>query len=114
MHCTSHLADKILKIIHGTNLCGQYKKYGGSRPIAAGRLEPVGMFRSDGKRSHGISLIPLNKANCLVLDAICVDTLAASYIHSTKVKAGGAAETAVLKKETYKRLLEKIIPTIYR
>lgn len=61
-------------------------------------LEPVGLFRDDGKRLDGMTLTPWSKGSCLVWDATCVDTLAASYINMTKVKAGRAAEQAALKK----------------
>ena len=44
----------------------------------------------------------------MVWDATCVDTLAASYINKTKIKAGSAAEKAALKKHNlYKAVKER-------
>lgn len=71
-------------------------------------LEPIGLFRDDGKRPDGMSLIAWNKGKCLVWDATCVDTLAKSYIETTKVTAGRAAETQALKKRRkYNTIIEK-------
>jgi len=72
------------------------------------KLEPEGLFRDDGKRLDGMTLIPWKRGSCLVWDATCVDTLAASYINISKVKAGRAAERAALKKHNlYKAIKEK-------
>ncbi len=45
-----------------------------------------------------MSLIAWSKGKCLAWDATCVDTLAKSYIVTTKVTAGGAAEMQAKKK----------------
>ena len=74
------------------------------------KLEPDGLFRDDGKRLDGLTLIPWKRGCCLAWDATCVDTLAASYINISKVKAGRAAERAALKKHNlYKAVKEKNI-----
>jgi hypothetical protein len=62
--------------------------------------EPTGLVRSDGKRPDGLSLIPWREGRCLVWDVTVADTTAASYLHSTSVTAGSAAESAARRKET--------------
>jgi hypothetical protein len=61
-------------------------------------LEPSGLFRDDGKRPDGLTLIPWAKGRCLVWDATCVDTLAACYVPVTSKTAGAAAAAAETKK----------------
>ena len=41
------------------------------------RLEPSGLYRSDGKRPDGISIVPWKCGQLLVWDAMCLDTFAA-------------------------------------
>ncbi|XP_073957075.1 uncharacterized protein [Choristoneura fumiferana] len=55
-------------------------------------LEPCGLLRDDGKRPDGATLVPWTLGRTLVWDATCVDTLAASHIQSTALRAGAAAE----------------------
>jgi hypothetical protein len=62
--------------------------------------EPTGLVRSDGKRQHGLSLIPWREGRCLVWDVTVADIITASYLHSTSVYAGSAAESAARRKET--------------
>ena len=40
--------------------------------------EPIGLFRSDGKRPDGMTLVPWKVGRCLTWDVTCPDTLAAS------------------------------------
>ena len=42
-------------------------------------LEPSGLYRSDGKRPDGASVVPWRCGKILVWDATCVDTLAPSH-----------------------------------
>ena len=42
-------------------------------------LEPTGLFRSDGKRPDGASIVLWKSGKVLVWDAACLDTLAPSY-----------------------------------
>lgn len=71
-------------------------------------LEPIGLYRDDGKRPDGMSLIAWSRGRCLVWDVTCVDTLAPSYIEKTKITAGRAAETQTLKKrKKYQAIIEK-------
>ena len=56
--------------------------------------EPSGLARSDGKRPDGLTQIPWAGGKSLLWDVTVTDTLANSYINSTSVSAGGAAELA--------------------
>ena len=62
--------------------------------------EPIGLFRSDGKRPDGMTLVPWKVGRCLTWDVICPDTLAASHRALTSVTPGAAAERAALLKHT--------------
>lgn len=62
------------------------------------RLEPPGLSRTDGKRPDGLTLVPWQRGKCLVWDATCVSTLAASYLSRTVRAARAAAEVAADKK----------------
>ena len=62
--------------------------------------EPVGLTRLDGKRPDGLTLIPWQGGKSLTWDVTVVSTLADSYLHVTSHSAGGAAETASVRKET--------------
>lgn len=57
-------------------------------------LEPPGLFRTDGKRPDGLTLIPWKRGQCLVWDATCVSTYAAAHLGNTIRAGGAAAETA--------------------
>ncbi|XP_047984053.1 uncharacterized protein LOC125224669 [Leguminivora glycinivorella] len=61
-------------------------------------LEPPGLSRSDGKRPDGLTLVPWERGKCLLWDATCVSTFAASHVTRTVNLAGAAAETAAIKK----------------
>ena len=61
--------------------------------------EPTGLSRSDGKRPDGLTLIPWQGGKNAIWDVTVTDTLATSYIHSTSVIAGSAAELASSRKE---------------
>lgn len=58
------------------------------------RLEPSGIFRADGKRPDGMSLIPWHSGKSLVWDATCPDTVAPSHLNSSSVEAGKVAKEA--------------------
>lgn len=65
-------------------------------------LEPPGLSRTDGKRPDGLTLVPWEKGRCLVWDATCVSTFAATHICRTSRAAGAAAEyQAVAKHQKY-------------
>ncbi|CAK9292669.1 unnamed protein product, partial [Gordionus sp. m RMFG-2023] len=49
-----------------------------SPPLLNHSVEPFGLFRSDGKRPDGISLIPWKRGQFLVWDYSCIDPLAPS------------------------------------
>ena len=58
------------------------------------RLGPSGLYRADGNRPDGVTLIPWSKGKFLVWDATCVDTFCDSYRHLSTKEAGGAARHA--------------------
>ena len=49
------------------------------------QLEPAGLSRDDVKRPDGARILPYEKGQCLVWDFTCVNTVAASYVKSSKV-----------------------------
>ncbi|XP_063389112.1 uncharacterized protein LOC134674887 [Cydia fagiglandana] len=61
-------------------------------------LEPPGLSRSDGKRPDGLTLVPWRRGRCLLWDATCVSTFAASHLRHTVKAAGSAAEIAAKSK----------------
>ena len=63
-------------------------------------LEPTGLYRSDGKRPDGASVVPWKGGKALVWDAICPDTLAHSYQQISTREAGAVAAEA----ERHKKL----------
>ncbi|KAI8437374.1 hypothetical protein MSG28_011712 [Choristoneura fumiferana] len=60
--------------------------------------QPCRLLRDGGKRPDGATLVPWTLGRTLVWDATCVDTLAASHIQSTALRAGAAAEQAQINK----------------
>ena len=79
-------------------------------------LEPRGLYRSDGRRPDGLSLIPWSQGRSLVWDATCRDTFAPSYLHLSSVKAGAVAhEAAAQKCRLYSELCttHKFIPLAF-
>ena len=69
------------------------------------RLEPTGVFRSDGKRPDGITVVPWKRGKLLVWDATCPDTFAPSYLPQATSGAGAVAAAAEeRKKEKYAHL----------
>ena len=52
------------------------------------RLEPSGLYHSDGKHQDGTSLVPWKRGKVLVWDATCEDTFAPSYISKAVMEAG--------------------------
>ena len=63
------------------------------------RLEPSGLYRSDGKHPDGISVVPWKSGKLLVWDATCSDTFAPSYSSRTTNEAGAVATQAEERKE---------------
>ena len=57
-------------------------------------LEPNHLYRSDGKRPDGITLIPWERGKVLVWDATCPDTFAPSHLDIAARGAGDVAERA--------------------
>ena len=63
------------------------------------RLEPSGLFRSDGKRPDGTTIAPWKNGKCLVWDATCPDTFAPSYLRLSSREAGAVAIQAEERKK---------------
>lgn len=61
-------------------------------------LEPTGLFRNDGKRADGMSLIPWKDGKILVWDATVSDTLAPSYLSQSVKSPGAVAHLAAQRK----------------
>ncbi|KAI5631248.1 hypothetical protein NE865_16035 [Phthorimaea operculella] len=73
-------------------------------------LEPPGLSRMDGKRPDGLTMVPWKKGKCLLWDATCVSTFAASHLGRTTRAAGAAAElAAVRKREKYSALEQRYL-----
>ena len=58
------------------------------------RLEPTGLYRSDGKRPDGCSILPWKSGKVLVWDATCPDTYAPSHVSAAAREAGAVAAQA--------------------
>ena len=56
--------------------------------------EPVGLFRTDGKRPDGLTLIPWQSGKSLCWDVTVTCPLAESYIEGAARQAGSTAEMA--------------------
>ena len=65
------------------------------------RLEPSGLYRTDGKRPDGITVVPWKSGRLLVWDATCPDTFAPSYVASATNEAGAVAALAEERKHYY-------------
>jgi Reverse transcriptase (RNA-dependent DNA polymerase) len=61
--------------------------------------EPLGLIRTDGKHPDGLTLIPWKGGKSMTWDATVTDTVAESYLSTTAVEAGAAAEAAAGRKE---------------
>jgi hypothetical protein len=69
-------------------------------------LEPTGLYRSDGRRPDGASVVPWKGGKILVWDATCPDTLAPSHITMAVREAGAVAANAEhLKNQRYSHLV---------
>ena len=62
--------------------------------------EPQGISKSDGKRPHGITLIPWQAGKCALWDITVIDTIAQSYMSQSSQSAGSAAELTATKKSS--------------
>ena len=58
------------------------------------RLEPLGIYRSDGKRPDGITIVPWKNGKFLVWDVTCPDTYVPSYSAFATRKSGAVAAQA--------------------
>ena len=72
--------------------------------------EPRGLSKTDERRPDGRTLIPWKKGKCLAWDSTVADTYAPTYLNTTSVKAGSAAEClARLKSDKYRDLTQRYI-----
>ena len=77
------------------------------------RLEPNGLFRSDGKRPERLSLVPWKEGKPPICDATCPDTFAVSYVGSaykTSVIVAEQAEESKCSKYSSLRSLYHFAP----
>ena len=63
------------------------------------RLEPSDIYRSDGRRPDGVTIVPWERGKALVWDATCPDTLASSYSVRASREAGAVASYAENRKD---------------
>jgi len=59
----------------------------------------MGLFRTDGKRTDGVTLVPWQSGKSLCWDVTVTCPLAESYIDRAAPEAGAAAEMAATRKE---------------
>ena len=62
-------------------------------------LEPPGLFREDGKRPDGLTLIPFSRGRPLVWDATVTDSLTTSLVGHSAARPGSAAARAEASKQ---------------
>ena len=62
-------------------------------------LELAGVFRSDGKRPDGITLVPWECGKLLVWDPTCTNTFAPSYLTRSTNESGAVAAIAETRKK---------------
>ena len=62
-------------------------------------LEPSGLYRSDGKRPDGISVVPWKNGKLLGWDTTCPDTFPPSYSSRATNEAGAVGTQAEERKE---------------
>ena len=59
----------------------------------------MGLFRTDGKRPDGVTLVPWQSGKSLCWDVTVTCPLSESYIDRASLEAGAAAEMAATRKE---------------
>jgi len=70
--------------------------------------EPTGLFRTEGKRPDGLTLVPWQSGKSLCWDVTFICLLAESYVTGSVREAGAAAELAASRKEENMPALEAI------
>ena len=68
-------------------------------------LEPKSLFRDDGKRPDGLTVLPWTNGRCMVWDFTCPDTLAASHLNRAVLNAGAVANDSERRKSSKYRSL---------
>jgi len=74
--------------------------------------EPTGLFRTDGKRPDGLTLVPWQSGKSLCWDVTVTYPLAESWVIGSALEAGAAAEVAASRKE--KSMLTLVVSTCVR
>ena len=77
-------------------------------------LEPVGLYRRDGKRPDGATLVPWREGRVLVWYATCPDTLAPSHISLAAREGGAVAVDAESREHFQSRPITSFCPCCYR
>jgi len=72
-------------------------------------LEPSGLYRVDGKRPDGITVVPWSCGKLFVWDATCSDTFAPSYLSSAASEAGAVAASAEERRQSMPALIQPIL-----
>ena len=117
-HCGSAIDTTALHGLSCLKSAGHSFRHGAinniiQRALAAGnipsRLEPSGLYRSNGKHPDGITGAPWERGRTLIWDATCIDTFAPSYINAATKDAGLVAETA----ETHKRKNYEVLSAVH-
>ena len=70
--------------------------------------EPNGLTRSDGKRPDGLTSIPWREGRSATWDVTVTNTVAASYLAMSSVRAASAAEAAATRKDNKYTELSRI------
>jgi len=63
--------------------------------------EPTGLFRTDGKRPDGLTLVPWQSGRSLCWDVTVICPSAENYVTGSAREGGAAAELAASRKEEY-------------
>jgi hypothetical protein len=66
--------------------------------VVPATMEPNGLFRADGKRPDGLTLVSWREGRSVTLDVTVADTVAESYLSISSITAGAAAQAAVERK----------------
>ena len=72
-------------------------------------LEPSDLYRLDGKRPDGASVVPWKEGRALVWDATCPDTLDHSYQQISVREAGSVAAEAVCSTDIFMYIMSKLV-----
>ena len=72
-------------------------------------LKPTGLYRDDGKRPDGATVVPWKRGKVLVRDATCFDTLAPSHSSLAIRESGAVAADAEYRKRPNMHIWRTVI-----